>query len=315
MPRSCISTFRSENRINRQIEDLHGRGGTGVYLFFILSGYLGFYSYNKRVNIKEYYLKRAFRIIPLYYSVIFLNMLMYGVFWNLTEYAKPVDNYKLGWLRYFLFLNQSIPAWDDFWKNLNATWTIPYFIMYYLLAPMLFKIISSYKKSVLFLAICWGIRHFWAWDWFEPIKGLYYFAVGILVYYAIVEKKENVTYIGIGLYTFLLILFDKINSGVMGYVNCFAIVFLASFYISTNYVGLMNNKFLVKLDEYSFTIYLGHAFVMELMNIIRKLVILNKIEVFLLFGTGTVIVCLLLQKCIVNPFIIFERKMLNYIVK
>ena len=77
----------------------------------------------------------------------------------------------------------------------------------------------------------------------------------------------------------------------------------------------MNNKFLVKLDEYSFTIYLGHAFVMELMNIIRKLVILNKIEVFLLFGTGTVIVCLLLQKCIVNPFIIFERKMLNYIVK
>lgn len=109
----------------------------------------------------------------------------------------------------------------------------------------------------------------------------------------------------------MLILFDKINSGVIGYVNCFAIIFLASFCLPNNYAGLLNNKFLAKLDAYSFTIYLGHALIMELMNITRELVILNKIEVFLFFSAGTVIVCLFLQKFIVTPFINLERKILT----
>ena len=97
----------------------------------------------------------------------------------------------------------------------------------------------------------------------------------------------------------------------MGYVNCFAIIFLASFFIPKKHANFLNNKILVKLDEYSFTVYLGHALILELMNIIRSLVTFNKVVVLLFFSIGTVVVCFLLQICVVKPFIAIERKLLN----
>lgn len=48
-------------------------GAYGVQLFFIMSGYLAFYSMaNKRYSVMEYYKNRAVRILPTYWSCLII---------------------------------------------------------------------------------------------------------------------------------------------------------------------------------------------------------------------------------------------------
>ncbi|MGI8922314.1 MAG: acyltransferase family protein, partial [Solirubrobacteraceae bacterium] len=58
-------------------------GGTGVYLFFALTGYLLFWPFVRRyfgsgdaVDLRRYALNRALRILPLYYVVLVVAMLV-----------------------------------------------------------------------------------------------------------------------------------------------------------------------------------------------------------------------------------------------
>lgn len=72
----------------------------GVQLFFMISGFLIFKSLDKNSDIKVFYRKRLLRIIPAYWTVIVLNILLFGIVLK----TMPVDEFHIGWLRYFFFL-------------------------------------------------------------------------------------------------------------------------------------------------------------------------------------------------------------------
>lgn len=55
-------------------------GAYGVQIFFVLSGYLAAFSLYKKLDWREYYKKRALRIIPPYYTVIIIAM-----FWSFLQ--------------------------------------------------------------------------------------------------------------------------------------------------------------------------------------------------------------------------------------
>src|SRR3954467_15834245 len=65
--------------LNRAVEG----GGFGVYLFFALSGYLLFWPFARRdygdgdaINLRRYAFNRAVRILPLYYFVLVVLLLL-----------------------------------------------------------------------------------------------------------------------------------------------------------------------------------------------------------------------------------------------
>lgn len=95
-----------------------------MYLFFVLSGYLACCDRKLptagKKELLTYYKKRLVRILPLYYGVILYNILLHGLILK----DIPADPQGLYWLRYFFLTNSVIPAPNDFWGNLGATWTI-----------------------------------------------------------------------------------------------------------------------------------------------------------------------------------------------
>lgn len=117
-------------------------GASGVYLFFLVSAFLACATGKSSVSggswreLLRYYAKRALRILPLYYAVILYNFLLHSFILK----DVSVDPAGLGWLRYIFLTNAFIPAPDNFWANLTATWTISLFWVFYLCAPFFTKL-------------------------------------------------------------------------------------------------------------------------------------------------------------------------------
>lgn len=126
-------------------------GASGVYLFFLISGFLACRSRelmpgNGWRGVLAYYCRRFFRILPLYYAVILYNMALHCLILK----DVPADPAGLYWLRYFLLTNAVIPGPDNFWSNLSATWTISLFCFFYLCAPLFVRLIAGRREAEAF---------------------------------------------------------------------------------------------------------------------------------------------------------------------
>ena len=93
---------------------LANQGAAGVYLFFVLSGYLACCDRKLptagKKELLTYYKKRLVRILPLYYGVILYNILLHGLILK----DIPADPQGLYWLRYFFLTNSVIPCAECF---------------------------------------------------------------------------------------------------------------------------------------------------------------------------------------------------------
>lgn len=112
-------------------------GQYGVYVFFLISGFLLANSYEKygKCHVPRFIMKRVIRVLAVYYAVIT------WFFLTDTYYFRFIvsDETGWGWKRYFLFLNGFITPGKDpygYWSNLGASWTIPVFVIAYLCIPI-----------------------------------------------------------------------------------------------------------------------------------------------------------------------------------
>lgn len=125
----------------------------GVQLFFLISGFLIFKSLDKNSDIKVFYRKRLLRIIPAYWTIIVLNILLFGILLK----TMSVDEFHIGWLRYFFFLQTLILTSNvDAWNNLSALWTMSSFGIFYLLAPFFHKVMNTYKRAYAIVLVAIG---------------------------------------------------------------------------------------------------------------------------------------------------------------
>lgn len=164
------------------------KGSTGVSFFFILSGFFAYKSLERSDRTVNYLIKRAVHILPLYYMAILFYFVIYSVTDNI-----PSDSSGIYWLRYLLFINLWIPADNDFWINLGALWSISVFVLFYLLAPLLYRIMCKYYYSVVVVVVSYLM--FKATEDVGtgriPIRYLFYFVLGMMLYLTIKEGKES----------------------------------------------------------------------------------------------------------------------------
>ena len=126
----------------------------GVQLFFLISGFLIFKSLRNDSSTKNFYRKRVLRILPSYWTIIVLNIILFGV----ILHTMPKDELHLGWWRYFLFLQTFLPTSNiEAWNNLSALWTMSAFGMFYLLAPVFYRLMNTYKKACMTIFFAIGI--------------------------------------------------------------------------------------------------------------------------------------------------------------
>jgi len=114
----------------------------GIWILFALSGYLlgkGFYNNKYKTDfngIKEFWLNRIIRIVPMYWFFLLLTFLFVNPQWFINENIKVL-------IPLFTFTYNGIPGID----GVGATWFISTIMQLYLLAPLVYKFIFAKIKT------------------------------------------------------------------------------------------------------------------------------------------------------------------------
>ena len=154
-----IDLFVTKGSFLERVITTIGSGGTGVSVFFVLSGFLITYlllhekETKGKVNIKNFYIRRGLRIWPLYYLVIFFAATIFPI---LKSYFG--NNFNLGLTQsyYYTFLSNldviNIKNNYDHGGQLMSTvsWSVYIEEQFYLVCPLLFLFVK--RKYYLFIS-------------------------------------------------------------------------------------------------------------------------------------------------------------------
>lgn len=261
-----VQRFPISGKIGQFLE----KGSTGVGFFFIMSGYLAYKSLDaackegalNRDKIIRFWIKRAVHILPLYYILMIVYFLFFTAYGNV-----PKDSTGLYWFRYIFFINLWVPCENEFWVNLGAVWSISVFVLFYLLAPFIYRLIRKYYVALLCTALTYGL-----FKYTEnigtgrlPIRYLFYFMLGILVSLSIKEKKELEA---IMLLSFILLFCFLTATGEAVTAPLLAALFILASN-SREFAQVQHNIFgraVMIVSKTSYSIYLIHAAVFTIMN-------------------------------------------------
>lgn len=248
----------------RSVTDL---GSLCVELFLMLGGFfaISYFDINHSPhNVLRYYLKRIFRLLPLYYLII----LYFYITESFVFHAVPKDPTGLRWLRYLFLLAGNIRSGDsnfDFWTNLGSTWTVCVFATFYFLMPLLYKLARNYRCSVMLLGFSWALRTVLETTNFAYLRTLQYlifFVAGFVLWYGEKEHKHSVTLCLIALALMFHIAFRRtileFNELILATI-AYMIMAIASFPMRIHHPIVQ--KVLRIVDRYSYTLYLGQGII------------------------------------------------------
>lgn len=171
----------------------------GVKGFFVISGFLVAKSYVNTPSLKEYFIKRAKRILPAYVVVLLFAVLILAFFsrYSFSAYFTDINVYQyLGWNSIFLnFMHPCLPGLFD--KNLlcavnGSLWTLKVEEGFYIILPFIFYAIKKSKKPFLILGGLYvlSILYWFVMDFYlnKPLLAkqlpgyLAYFVTGIFLF-------------------------------------------------------------------------------------------------------------------------------------
>lgn len=240
-------------------------GYYGVLFFFIITGYLACDSKIIRSSKIQYWKKRLVRILPLYLTV----MLFFFIAYSISE--KGMKN---GWS----LLTSS--------NNTGGTWTIHVFMLFYLLAPWLVKLVDTYYKSWLCVIFLYGLRFiiktYGLQGLCQPVSFLCFCAEGILLWHCFHANESRTVFIVSLLITVLLI------QGTTDSYFLYSLTFML-FFISRRKLHIQNEalrRMIVFIDKYTYAIYMMQGIVFYLLIDRRNP---GKLETLILSLTGMII--------------------------
>ena len=133
----------------------------GVRIFFVISGYLitklllAERAVNGFVNIKQFYIKRAFRIFPVFYLyiLVIIGIKVFFISDIFLEYLTPIFAGFYLW-NYKQLIYMGIPDSHGGWF-FGHFWTLAMEEQFYLIWPLIFnKFKFDFLKKLVVIAIC-----------------------------------------------------------------------------------------------------------------------------------------------------------------
>lgn len=291
-------------------------GATGVKAFFIMSGFLIFYSHIQKQNLKYYIEKRIRRILPPYVAVVILCVLA-GFFLtklNISAYVSSVETYKylIANLSFMNFIQPTLPG--VFESNpipaINGSlWTMKVEVLFYISVPFIFFFLKRINKIWVLISIfAFSI----AYDY--CFTALYEYTNNDL--YLLIRKQIGSQLIYFYSGTFILLYFDYFIK-YLKYIFPIAIfiyifrdnVILSNFEalaFAVILIGIAYNfkymNFLKKYDNISYGMYLYHYPIIQAV-VYYKITQYNIYIAFILAFFLTVLVSMLSWKFIEKPII------------
>ncbi len=133
--------------------------GIAVSVFFILSGFWVTKSYINSVSVKNFFIKRCKRLLPLYYGVIIVTAIVLCFFTTLSikDYFINVGFFKYLFANgvFLNFLAPNLPGVFNGYPVNGSLWTLKLEIGFYICLPFILCIYSklNVKKRNIFLGL------------------------------------------------------------------------------------------------------------------------------------------------------------------
>lgn len=264
--------------------------GFGVPLFYTVSAFGLFAGYAGRidslVDFRAFYLRRFFRIAPLFYFMIAFYC---PLFWLLRGTTLPISHVISSVLFIFNFIPEHVEG------IVMASWSIGVEMAFYAILPLLVFAITGFARSLLFLAVTIFLAANWALA-FQGTDGalarfsqlslmahLFYFAGGIAAYFVWLKLRSGPAQVGPALLAASLLSIiamiyfaDKIGSSfwaILGTSASSGVKTLWAVTLAGAVVGvcLYPQRWFVNsaakvLGTASFSIYLWHPIVIVILN-------------------------------------------------
>ncbi len=235
-----------------------------VDMFFIVSGFLIFWSFDNDQNKKHFYIKRFFRIFPLYAFLIILQTLFFIGF---------SDGNGLEIIKYFLvnifFLNFLAPAVGSTLSALEVNaingslWTLKNEVIFYALVPFIFMLYKKYGVYFLWILYCLSVLYMFGVNYFGIEKllvqfpaQLRLFMVGIMLYVFFDKfKNKNIYFLAISSLILIVLFKDFEYFKYILYPFCVGFMMICLVYFVKN----------IKVNfDFSYSLYIVHFPVIQL---------------------------------------------------
>jgi peptidoglycan/LPS O-acetylase OafA/YrhL len=288
-------------------------GKNGVYLFFVLSGFLITYlllsekEKNSTINLKKFYLRRIFRIWPLYYIILFISFIIvplltfiFSLFSITPSYyhlIKDSSNYDLkSFLLYFTFLPNFAVKAGKILAGASQSWSVGVEEQFYIIWPIIISFCNRKTMLLVFLSI---LAVFAVINLQFPnsligtivtIIPFEFMAIGALggyFYYKNTEEitqytKSNILYAGVLLLIAILISIPVFKLYIQNIILGFVFLLLIIISINSSNKAVLRSRYFSFLGTISYGIYMYHPLIMFLIFPVfyKLLIFYNNIFVF-----------------------------------
>ncbi|ANO48431.1 acyltransferase 3 [Flavobacterium columnare] len=253
------------------------KGTEAVYFFFSLSGFLIirnlFIEKSKgTIHLKNFFVRRAYRILPLYYLCFFIGLTFYHLIAPLFGFTHTSE--------YNIFLALALGL--TFFPNILAKygpggiieilWSIGIEEQFYVfIAPVIYFL--KPLKAFLFL-IFFTILYFYIFNFSylnellnEYGMAFFYFSFSGIVAYTfnlsnnLFKTPIPLTFVSslISFFIFFTNIFKNSLNNETYHLLCMFSFSLTIYFLSQKPIGFLENKFFVTLGEISYGIYMYHA--------------------------------------------------------
>lgn len=296
------------------------QGARGVQLFFIMSAFTLLYSlYRKydtrKFEIGDFFLRRFFRIAPAFYFALIFYSAVDLLTYNLGL-SEQTNSYTFGTIFSALTFTNILNI-DWLYSLVPGGWSISAEMLFYLTVPFIFMYVKSLKRAVILvittLVVSIGsnqialkmeignpglVRNEYLFHWFP--NQLPIFCLGILLFFLLknrllgnppIKKTSKLTS---NVFIFLSVMGISILSVLNGVGGTY---FPSHILFGICFVGLayglanLNKHFLINkiskfIGEVSFSLYLIHFFVLDVITML----IGNKIQLQLSSSLSLVVI-------------------------
>lgn len=333
--------LRFEARFPEWANAIVVQGARGVQLFFILSAItlflsMAFRSSRGDTDLVDFFLRRFFRIAPLFYLATILYTVRDMVFNHFLGGGYP-EFHLANFLSTFAFLTNNLnPHWIN--QVVPGGWSITAEMAFYLFAPFLFKKIKNIRSASMFFLGSLGVMilmngvyaastheiiapdvlRSYLFYWFP--NQLPVFALGIVSFFLIEKTQDEQikTTTGYTLITLALvgaIVLSQLNiSDNINYI-LYSILFVFVVWVfSRSNLKIFDNKVTSFVGKLSFSMYLTHFLVIQLVGVITPSLGLSvPVEFLVHFSLTTIItigVSYLSFRLIENPGIELGKRII-----
>lgn len=257
-------------------------GNAGVDLFFIISGFIMVYiTYNKKVNIKNFFFKRAIRIYPIFWVYVTIALAIFLI--NPDMINRSSSSPTLVLPSYLL-----IP-YTEFTNLVLVAWTLIYEIHFYLIFAFSLIFSNTYRYICTGLILSIGalssfINHEFYYLNFITNPIILEFLLGMIVYFIIFKREDRLTLASLTALlissTTLLFFNELLPERVLYYgAPAFILMLIVLQMESKKIIGNQKGKgfqFLKVLGDSSYSLYLSHIFCIGAgLVLLRKLDVVN----------------------------------------